>query len=165
MQCLYKVTVNYLALKYSNADVLQNVRILQDNITTIWHTWLHLVKAVHCNNHWLKKILQNGNFYIGTVIDLTYHCLFIPSDGAVGFISWSYESLLSEKVLTLVPSSISCKPNAKAAARLFPISCTTLAAACNTGREKLRNELSNLKVHKWPVHDKFHEWQVCRRTS
>ena len=40
---------------------------------------------------------------------------------------------------------MSCNPIANAAALLFPISCTTLAAAWSTGLEKLRNELSNLK--------------------
>jgi len=37
-------------------------------------------------------------------------------------------------------------PTENAAARLFPISCTTLAAAWSTGLEKLRKELSNLKT-------------------
>lgn len=66
--------------------------------------------------------------------------------------SESWESAASENELTKAPSSISCRPKENAAARLLPISCTTLAAAWRTGLEKLRNELSNL--HPKQVQDK-----------
>lgn len=78
--------------------------------------------------------------------------LLLPS--AVSFKVSSYESLLSENELMWAPSSISCNPRAKAAARLFPISWTTLDAAWSTGREKLRKELSNLQIAQ-QKHKKF----------
>lgn len=68
------------------------------------------------------------------------------SECKVSVLSESCESTVSENELICAASSMSWMPKANAAARLLPISCTTLAAACSTGLEKLRKELSSLNI-------------------